>query len=106
MNNEIINNKTSEKQYSIIQKNHPYKELWKYLTGRRIEISTICNRIDGGRIEGIGLFPEYKIPIGSLINDFIEHKSKSWWKRKWYHKYLTETYVQILNQLGEISYGF
>ncbi len=33
-------------------------------------------------IEETGLFPEYKIPIGSLINDFIEHKSKSWWKRK------------------------
>ena len=100
-----MNNKQNEKQYSIIQKNHPYKELWKYLTGKTIEIPT--RRFNGIKvIEEIGLFPEYKIPIGSLINDFIEHKSKSWWKRKWYHDRLTEIYVDILNRLGEISYGF
>lgn len=101
-----MNDLNNKKEYSIIQKDYPYKELWKYLTGRMIEIPTTTNTIGGGKREGIGLFPEYKIPVGSIINDFIEHKNKSWWKRKWYHDRLTEIYVQILNHLGTISYGF
>lgn len=71
-----------------------------------IEVSTILCRINGERIKGIGLFPEYVIPIDSLINDFIEHKNKFWWKRKYYHNELTKLYIEILNRLGEISYGF
>lgn len=97
-----MNTKSENKQYSIISKDIPYEELWKYLTGNSIEVPTSTNNSR----EGIGLFPEYRIPIGSLINDFIEHKNKSWWKRKWYHDRLTEIYVQILNRLGEVSYGF
>jgi len=100
-----MENITTEKQYSIVSKNHPYKELWKYLTGHMIEVPTSCRLLNGEVKEGIGLFPEYKILIGSLINDFIEHKNKYWWRRKWYHKRLTEIYVQILNNLGEVHYG-
>lgn len=84
-----MNTKSENKQYSIISKNIPCEELWKYLTGNTIEVPTLTNNSR----EGIGLFPEYRIPIGSLINDFIEHKSKPWWKRKWYHNRLTEIYV-------------
>lgn len=97
-----MNTKSENKQYSIISKDLHYEELWKYLSGKMIEVPTITNNSR----EGIGLFPEYIIPIGSLINDFIEHKNKCWWKRKWYHDRLTEIYVQILNRLGEVSYGF
>ena len=97
-----MNNKQDEKQYSIISDFIPYDELRKYLSGNMIEVPTLTNNSR----EGIGLFLEYKIPIGSLINDFIEHKSKSWWKRKWYHDRLTEIYVDILNRLGVVSYGF
>jgi len=100
-----MNNKQNEKQYSIVSNFIPYDELRKYLTGRQIEVPTSCQSYSPP-LEGIGLFPEYKIPIGSLINDFIEHKSKSWWKRKWYHDRLTEIYVDILNRLGIVSYGF
>lgn len=98
-----LNNK---KEYSIISEFMPYDELKKYLTGKMIEVPTICNSIRGEKREGIGLFPEYLIPIGSLINDFIEHKNKSWLRRKWYHGRLTEIYVEILNRLGAIRYGF
>ena len=50
-----MNNKQDEKQYSIIQKNHPYKKLWKYLSGKMIEIPTW--RFNGIKvIEEIGLF--------------------------------------------------
>lgn len=97
-----MNNKQDEKQYSIISDFIPYNELRKYLSGKMIEVPTLTNNSR----KGIGLFPEYKIPIGSLINDFIEHKSKYWWKRKWYHDRLTEIYVDILNRLGIVSYGF
>ncbi len=100
-----MENITTEKQYSIISDFIPYDELRKYLTGKRIEIPTSCRLLNGEVREGIGLFPEYKIPIGSLINDFIEHKNKCWLRRKWYHKRLTETYIQILNNLGEVHYG-
>lgn len=93
---------SNKNKYSITSDFVPYDELRKYLTGKMIEVPTITN----GRREGIGLFPEYLIPIGSLINDFIEHNNKFWWQRKWYHKRLTEIYIQILNNLGTISYGF
>lgn len=101
-----MNDLNNKKEYSIITDFVPYDELRKYLSGKVIEIPTYSNTIGGGKREGVGLFPEYLIPVGSLINDFIEHKNKSWWKRKWYHDRLTEIYVQILNQLGTISYGF
>lgn len=100
-----MNNKQNEKQYSIISDFIPYNELKKYLTGKQIEVPTSCYLRNGEIKEGIGLFPEYSIPIGSLINDFIEHKNKCWLRRKWYHKRLTEIYVDILNRLGVVSYG-
>lgn len=99
-------NLNNKKEYSIISDFVPYNELKKYLTGKMIEVPTITNTIGLEKRDGIGLFPEYLIPIGALINDFIEHKNKSWWKRKWYHDRLTGIYIEILNVLGAISYGF
>lgn len=100
-----MENITTEKQYSIVSDFIPYDELRKYLTGKSIEVPTSCHSLNGEVRKGIGLFPEYKIPIGSLINDFIEHKNKCWLRRKWYHKRLTEIYVQMLNSLGVLHYG-
>jgi hypothetical protein len=40
---------------------------------------------------------DFKIPLGDLINDFIEHKNKPFWKRKHYHHNLTKIYVKMIN---------
>lgn len=77
-----------------------YKELEKYKTGGQIN----KYRIDYGTSQIIPL-DEYKADLGDLLNDFIEHKTKPFWRRKYYHKHLTEMYLDMLNQLT-ISYGW
>lgn len=72
-----------------------YKELEKYKTGEKINIT-------GRGIYGSLLImptDEYKADLGDLLNDFIEHKTKPFWKRKYYHNHLTEVYLDMLNKL-------
>ena len=73
-----------------------YKELEKYKTGEKVE--------------GIGVLPdgqeikihhdEYVAELGDLINDLINHKSKPFWRRKYYHKHLTKIYLSMLNKIS------
>lgn len=72
-----------------------YKELEKYKTKNKVErtFSTpdeqkIVIKLDG-----------YEAPLGDLINDFIEHKSKPFWKKKYYHNELTNVYKRMLNSV-------
>ena len=71
-----------------------YKEIEKFATGKKIE--------------GIGALPdgiskiyhiEYKANLGDLINDFIKHESKPFWKRNYYHNHLSEIYKKMLNKI-------
>jgi UDP-glucose 4-epimerase len=48
---------------------------------------------------------EYTADLGDLLNDFIEHKTKPFWKRKYYHKHLTKLYLQMLNKVS-ITHGW
>lgn len=78
-----------------------YKELDKYKTGEKMD--------------GIGVLPdnqeikikmdEYIAPLGDLIDDFIDHKNKPFWKRKYYHDHLTKLYKKMLNT-ASVKYGF
>lgn len=78
-----------------------YKELEKYKTGGQINVT--IHGIHGSPL----VIPtdEYKADLGDLLNDYIEHKTKPFWKRKYYHKHLTKMYLDMLNQLT-ISYGW
>lgn len=77
-----------------------YKELEKFATGKKVE--------------GIGVLPdkqeieiyhdEYIANLGDLMEDFIEHQTKSFWKRKYYHDHLTKIYKGMLNKI-EIRHG-
>lgn len=77
-----------------------YKELKKYATGNKID--------------GIGVLPdkqekkitldEFSVELGDLIEDFIYHKTKPRWKRKYYHNHLTKIYKDMLN-FTTIKYG-
>ena len=76
-----------------------YKELEKFKTGKKIPTiykfpdNTCCTINDN----------EYIAGLGDLINDFIEHKTKPFWKRKYYHKHLTELYLQMLNKINLVE---
>jgi len=59
-----------------------YKELEKYKTGGQINKH----------------YDEYKADLGDLLNDFIKHKSKPFWKRNYYHNHLTDIYIDMLNK--------
>ena len=59
-----------------------YKELEKYKTGEKINKH----------------YDEYKADLGDLLNDFIKHKSKPFWKRNYYHDHLTNIYIDMLNK--------
>lgn len=72
-----------------------YKELKKFATGKKLD--------------GIGVLPdkkeikitydEYQANLGNLVDDFIKHKTKPFWKRKYYHNHLTEIYKDMLNKI-------
>ena len=73
-----------------------YKELKKFATG--------------DKIEGIGVLPdkqelkiyynEYVANLGDLMEDFIKHQTKPFWKKKYYHNHLTSIYKDILNKIS------
>ena len=75
-----------------------YKELEKYQTGKKL---LIFDTVSGhGEIN----VDEYSAGLGDLINDFIRHKTKPFWLRKYYHTHLTELYLQMLNKVS-ITHG-
>ncbi len=78
-----------------------YKELEKYRTGGKLPC---MNDIGNGESITI-MLDEYEANLGNLLNDFIEHKQKPFWKRKNYHDHLTELYLKMLNEVT-IKHGF
>jgi hypothetical protein len=73
-----------------------YKELEKYKTGKKVQtIYQLPNNSNYGMYEN-----EYIAGLGDLMNDFIEHKKKPFWKKKYYHNHLTELYLQMLNKVN------
>jgi hypothetical protein len=67
-----------------------YKELEKYRTGIKVPATIGSNlKLD-----------EYTAQYGDLINDFIAHKNKPFWRRKYYHSHLTEIYLEMLNKFS------
>ena len=71
-----------------------YKELEKYKTRSKLNTFNIYYNTSD-----IIPLDEYKVDLGDLLNDFIKHKSKPFWKRKHYHNNLTEIYIDMLNKL-------
>lgn len=79
-----------------------YKELEKYRTGGKLQCQ---NEIVGSGKTIMIMLDEYEAELGNLLNDFIEHKQKPFWKRKNYHDHLTELYMKMLNKVT-IKHGF
>jgi len=74
-----------------------YKELEKYKTGNKVSQDF---KVIGTETKVTLSYDEYTADLGDLLNDFIEHKTKPFWKRKYYHKHLTELYLQMLNKVS------
>ena len=74
-----------------------YKELEKYKTGNKVPQDF---KVIGTETKVTISYDEYTTDLGDLLNDFIEHKTKPFWKRKYYHKHLTELYLQMLNKVS------
>jgi hypothetical protein len=79
-----------------------YKELDKYKTGNKVP--AFLDVVNNGDSVSVNL-DEYKAGLGDLVNDFIEHKTKPFWKRRYYHNHLTELYLQMLNKIS-IGHGW
>ena len=72
-----------------------YKELEKYKIKERVD--------------GVGVLPdgqeikikvdEYEAGLGDLLSDFIDHKNKSFLKKKYYDDHLTKIYLDMLNKV-------
>lgn len=77
-----------------------YKELEKFAAGKKIEgIGVLLNK------QKIKIYyNEYVANLGDLMEDFIKHQSKPFWKRKYYHNHLTKIYKDMLNKI-EIRHG-
>ena len=79
-----------------------YKELDKYATGNKIDSIGVLPNKQEVTIQ----LDEYQAGFGDLINDFIEHKNKPFWKKRYYHDLLTELYIKWLNRIGVITTGY
>jgi hypothetical protein len=66
-----------------------YKELEKYKTGKKVDTIGVLP----GKQEITIKLDGYEVGLGDLMNDFIEHKTKSRWIRKIHHKHLTTIYI-------------
>ncbi len=42
----------------------------------------------------------YKGNLGDIIQDFIQHERKPWWKRRGDHRLISEKFKAMLNQYG------
>lgn len=84
-----------------------YKELDKYKTGNKIpkDVKIKCSEYSSCPDVTCTIeTDEYCFEMGSLLNDFLEHKNKSFFKRKYYHDHLTDIYVRVLNQITLTTY--
>lgn len=77
-----------------------YRELEKFVTGNKIDSVGVLPDKQEIKIK----LNEYSADLGDLIDDFIKHQTKPFWKRKYYHNHLTKIYKKMLNQIT-ISYG-
>lgn len=80
-----------------------YEELEKYKTNGKIEVRCVFpyKTETNTHIK----LDEYEAGLGDLIEDFIVHKNKPFWKRKYYHDHLTKLYKKMLNKFV-IKAGF
>lgn len=78
-----------------------YPELEKYKTGKKINVTGVLPNGSEVPLE----MDEYAYGLGDMINDFIDHKKKPWWKRHYHHKHLTKLYIKMLNKI-EMKHGF
>ena len=72
-----------------------YPELKKYKTDK----TRPCGKSEskGNTMTFTYQESEYIANVGDLINDFINHKNKPFWKKKYYDYHLTELYIKMLN---------
>lgn len=80
-----------------------YKELKKYRTDKQRP----CNYAEVNANPNSNVMTatftyqesEYVAEFGELLNDFIEHKRKPFWRKKYYHDHLTKLYIKMLNKM-------
>lgn len=75
-----------------------YKEFDKYKVGKKVVVGVIVNTEPKQEINV--LRDSYKMTLGEVINDFIDHKNKPWYKRdQLTHNMITKKYIQILEDI-------
>jgi chemotaxis methyl-accepting protein methylase len=72
-----------------------YKELKKFATSKKIDSVGVLPNGTNFKIT----LDEYQAELGDLIEDFIKHKTKPFYKRKHYDSHLTKIYKDMLNQI-------
>lgn len=77
-----------------------YKELEKFATGKKVKGISVLP--DGQEVKIY--YDEYVANLGDLMEDFIKHQAKPFWKKKYYHNHLTKLYKDMLNKI-EIMHG-
>ena len=73
-----------------------YKEISKYKTENTQSRSLHCNHSNETLVI---IDNEYYGGAGDIINDFINHKTKPFWKRKLNHSEVTKGYINFLNAI-------
>jgi len=68
------------------------KEFEKYKTGKK-HVRPVQYLGDTQSIT----YYQYEFPLGDLINDYIKHIKKPFWRRGVLHDFTTKKYLEVLN---------
>lgn len=76
-----------------------YKEFDKYKTGEKVNVVGVI--VNTEPKQEINLLRDgYRMTLGDIINDFIDHKNKPWYKRdKLTHDMITKKYIKLLEDI-------
>lgn len=81
-----------------------YRELKKYKTGDKIKGTAKLVKFEGGYKIIDYEYDEYRGKLGDIIEDFIKHEKKPWWRRGIEHDHVRRLYKKFLNEV-EITIG-
>lgn len=76
-----------------------YKELEKYKTGNKLSGKANLIKMDGTHQTIDHEYDEYIFEFGELMDDFIKHQRKPFWRKKYYDAHLSKLYKRVLNEI-------
>jgi adenosylcobinamide amidohydrolase len=81
--------------------NHIFKELQKFKTASAVDVPVT---LSGSDQKIIMKMDEYTAGMGDIVELYVRHVNKPWWKRDMHHDHLSDYLKRWLNKLDLKTY--